>query len=595
MAGIAACCAFACSPKKPSPPPKAPAANEAAGQRPIQPVEVERPVAWTDVDVRIESLGALLDTWAPFSVWFEHAPASPPDGRAEFESLLLSLGAGPSLGAALDYDGVHETVFSYPHPDDRDVAPAPYRFAARIAVTDARGFLQGLPSSLAPRDLGGGLFEVVSGDDRFVLREQHDAVEIASAERELDRAKALPTNPEPRFRIHASLSNLPPADLDPAPLLGLREGDPRAEKLARVLRETTQVAGAADLGPDRDLRLWFGAKAPFEDLGLDPLGPAMKDPSPLEAAFPYEPAVAVEVSVAEAAKALEPMMAALPIDELPEPFGSLARKGLERLRALASLASGRALMALFFDEKHEATVLLAVGVSDEAKARAEARGLLELFDELARAQNDLVGGDAKARIKARLAHDGVRVGKTKADLLSVTAPKDADVEHLPLAPFFRKGRAEVAAWTQDRYLLVAIGAGSRALGGRLGRALAGKKGGAPASALALARADGGCQVCVGLELETLLRLSLYAEAGNTRDGARRKTLEKMARSLAARDERLAVGIGAVVEDDRGALRVRVPKASLFPPRSYVEALREAFDRILDEHPPPAADGSARAP
>ncbi|RMG96656.1 MAG: hypothetical protein D6705_10605 [Deltaproteobacteria bacterium] len=571
-----------CAPKKkdaprPTSPEAAPTADDHADAAPLS---VEHPVAWTDVDVRIENLDAHLQTWSKLSVWWEKPPAAPPDARAEFESLLLGLGAGPSLPASIDYKGAHEVVFSYPQPDQRAVASEKYRLAGRLAVTDVAGFLEGLPPSLAPRPLGGGLWELAIDQDRLLLREQAGALEVGASERDLERAHDLPHPADPPYRFVASISGLAEADVDPGPLFGLPEGDPRAERLADVVRGIERMALAADFGPDRDLRLAFTVDAPVEKLGLEPLGAPLTAPGPVEAAFPAEPLLVVETSLRDAKPAFEMLRKGLPVDEIPDPFGALLRSGLDHLGRIVELSTDRGLGAMFLDERGNSTLLLAARVRDAAAAGRSARGLLETLESAAKAQNDLVGNDPKAKFRAKLARGGWTVGSTKADVLTITPPKDADVEHTPISTYFDRSRFHVAAWVQDEHVFVVMGAGARKIATGLARNL-GRSDRQPWASLELARAEGGCQVCLGLEGNGIMRLLLAITAGDTKDEARSKKLWKKVRALARRKERLAAGLALNLVPGKGTARGQVAKSALYPPREYVEALLDAT-KLLDE-------------
>ncbi len=591
-----ACCTFACAPKKSSRSEPPEAKGEAAA-RPAEdgaPLAVEHPVEWTDVDLRVEDLDALLATWAKMSVWWDKPPATPPDGRAEFESILLSLGAGPSLASSLDYAGVHEAVVSFPQPEQQDVADEKYRLAARIAVTDAGGFLGGLPPSLAPRSLGGGLWELSLDSERFLVREQAAAVEIGASERDLERARALPHPADPPYRIVASVSNLAEADVDPAPLFGLHEGDPRAERVAEVIRGIERIGFAVDLGPDQDLRAQLSVDAPVEKLGLEPLGGPLDAPGAVEQALPFAPIFAVEAAVKDAKAAYDMVAANVPVAEIPDPFGALAKRALDHFGTLAGLATERSLLALFVDDRGDVTVLLSARVRDPAAARDAARELLALLDEAAAAQNDLVGNDAKAKIRSKLRKNGWTAGSAKADVLTVTMPKDADVEATMLASFFDKGRIHLATWVHEDRLMLAVGAGARKLASGLGRRLGRGKPTGPWRPLELARADGGCQVCVGIDVDGFVGLLLRLSSDETDDAARRKALLADARALTRRRDHLHAGAGLRLAPGKGIVRSRVAKDALFPARDHVEALLAALER-LDQVPPPAEGTGGGAP
>jgi hypothetical protein len=160
-----------------------------------------------------------------------------------------------------------------------DAPTTDLRLSGSLAALSAKGVMDGMPSSQRPQPLGNGMWELVQGELRVLLRERPKALEFALTAADLERAAGVASAASGGRRLKVHAAELPPgmlsADAFPLPS-GLRR------QVSGVLREASSAALELDAGTDRDLVLELAADAPFERLGLSPLGAARVQPSALE-------------------------------------------------------------------------------------------------------------------------------------------------------------------------------------------------------------------------------------------------------------------------------------------------------------------------
>src|SRR5690606_27171730 len=136
---------------------------------------------------------------------------------AQIQAMLLQMGFGPGLWASLDLAGPFavDAAF-YPQDPGRDL-----KLVGTLAAVSAKGVMDGLPSGQRPQPLGNGVWELIQGELRVLLREQPKALEFALASADLERAVGLAGEAGQGRRLRVRGADLPPGMLETAALNGL--------------------------------------------------------------------------------------------------------------------------------------------------------------------------------------------------------------------------------------------------------------------------------------------------------------------------------------------------------------------------------------
>lgn len=499
-------------------------------------------------------------------------PKSPIDPAAQIQAMLLQMGFGPGLWASLDLAGpfaVDAAFFAQDPSYD-------LKLAGTLAAVSAKGLMDGLPSAQRPQPLGNGLWELVQGEMRVLLREKPKALEFALSNADLDRAAGLAGEAGQGRRLRLRGTDLPPGMLETSALGSLPAG--LRKQVLAVLREATAGALELDAGTDRDLVLQLSAEAPFSRLGLSPLGPARTAATPLEAVLPASPALVVALPWGTPEALHGALDKGVPLSQIPAPFDVVAKDAIAATHAVLDQVQSDVVFAVYLSPRGEATAVLAANVKDEAAARAAIRGLEQALAKGFAAFDSLTGEDKSAKINFTLKTDGVKAGAVKGDLLTVPVPKNMAKEAADLEPFLvAKKKLEAVSFVSGNLAVFTIGAGATKLAGDVsGELKAGRKTSLGADAgLRLARAASqGCHFCISLDPTALLRLSVLSDAEARADKARMKKID----AGVAAFQRIggAVGVGVKLDPNLGSLAVGVPKAVLVPSPADAAQLGELF-------------------
>ena len=528
-----------------------------------QPVQVQASVA---------GLGDLLQlVKLATTAW---NPKSPIDASAWVQAALLQFGYGPGLWNNLDLAGVLaiDSAF-YPDAPTTDL-----RLVGSLAVVNAKAVMEGMPSGQRPQPLGNGTWELVQGDLRVLLREKPRTLEFALTPADLERAAGVAAAAAGGRRLKLHAADLPPGMLAADGLPGLPAGLRR--QVSAVLREAKSAALELDAGTDRDLVLELSADAPFERLGLGPLGPARAQPTALEARLPAGPALVVAIPWGS------PELLHKLLDNLQKVADQLGGGALQGA-AKQALSAGHALLdqvqhdvvfAVYLGPKGEATALLAADVKSEDAARKAALDLLTASSGAVTAFNALGGDKKDSSFAVALKPGGVKAGAAKADLLTLGLPKNMAREAADLRQVLdAKQQLELVAVVTGGGAALAVGADARGLAaavadGARKTSLAGDSG------LVLARAASkGCHFCVGLDPAGFARLVFQGNAKLRDDKARLKELE----AAAAVVTRLggALGFGLKLEPGHGALAGGLKKSLLVLSPADAAAVGKLLDFV----------------
>ncbi|MCA9696865.1 MAG: hypothetical protein KC431_05020, partial [Myxococcales bacterium] len=361
---------------------------------------------------------------------------------------------------------------------------------------------------------------------------------------------------------------------------------------------TTAVELLADFGTDRDLTGLVQASAPFERLGLDPIGPATQAPSALAKAMPPDAIGVWLMPWGDPGMLHQILDKRIPVNEIPAPFDGYAGDVIKGLHGVLGAVDKEVLMAPYLDDKGNMTLVFAASVKDEDGARAAVRQIFTAADKAFTDHIALTGTSPDHTYKVSFKKDGVKAGKFKGDLFTLTVPKDKQKDLEDAAWFVgKKPQLEVAVVVADGKLVMAMGVGQKsfmsALGKRLGKA--GDGGLEAGGGLALARKlSNGCQYCVAIDPIEAAEFAFMVVANNQDDP---EEVRKAAKAALAKVGKLGidgeVALAARFGTGQGAFGFGMPKGLLFTDSDKVKALVELF-KSIDEAREKAAGATAKA-
>lgn len=505
-------------------------------------------------------------------------PKNPIDAAAWVQAALLQMGYGPGLWNSLDLAGVMavDTTF-YPDTPTTDL-----RLIGSLAALSAKGVMDGMPSSQRPQPLGNGMWELIQGDLRVLLREQPKALQFALTAPDLERAAGVASEASGGRRLKVHADELPPGLLSGDFVPGLTPGLRR--QVSAVLREASSAALELDAGTDRDLMIEVAAAAPFERLGLGPLGPARSQPTALEGRLPAGPALVVAIPwgspellhkfLDSAQKAVDQVGAGA--------FAAQSKQMLTAAHTLLDQVQNDVVLAIYIGARGEFTALISADVKDEVAAR---KATFEVFSAIKGALTafNTLGGDKKdASIAVNLRTGSVRTSAAAGDSLTLGLPKNMAKEAEDLQTLLdSKQQLELVTLVASGSATLTLGAEARALATEIGNAGKGKARPTLAAdgGLLLARAASkGCHFCVGIDPVGVARLVFHSKPELRADKARLKDLE----AAAAVVTRIggALGFGLKLEPGRGALGGALKKSLLVLAPADAVAVGKLLDIIV---------------
>jgi hypothetical protein len=521
----------------------------------------------------------LINTWQP------PEPGSPTiDIRTLVSMGLIQQGFGPGFFDSLRLDDVHAFEFAYPQEGQAGTTAADIELAVALSASDPVRAIESLPAASRPQPLGNNLWQMPLDDLEVFLRAGADAIEVALVMEQLDRAAGLRGKVPAGSRIRLGASNIPAGDIDVGELLPI----PGSDVMASVLNETSAVEFVGDFGSDRDLSGRVDITAPFERLGLDPIGPATQAPSELAQLLPGDAMVVWSMPWGNP-KLLHGLIdRQVQVNQIPAPFDSYVKDVLHGTHGVLDQIRDEVLAAAYLDDKQQVTLVLAAEVADEAAARA---AITEIWASAEKAFGDhiaLVGGAAEHKYKVDFKTGAVKVGKAKADSFSLTLPKDmADDDDLAVFDSLvgrKSPKLEMLTLISDGKMIVTIGAGGRGIMADVGRRI-GKPAGSDnletEGGLAMARKlTDGCQYCVAVDPIEVLRMVLVVQSDDAdQSAAARKLAREGTSSLAKLGIEGQVSLSLRMETGRGSLGMVVPKALLFVDPAKAAKIIGIFESI----------------
>ncbi len=509
------------------------------------------------VRASVEGLGDLLVLVKQATTAWN--PKNPIDANAWIQAALLQLGYGPGMWNALDLGGVMAVDSAF-YPDS---PTADLRLIGSVAATNPKAVMEGMPSGRRPQPLGNGLWELLHGDLRMLLREQPRALEFALTQADLERAAGLAKAAAGGRRLKVHAADLP-AGLLSADSVQMLPGGLRRQ-VSGVLREATSASLELDAGTDRDLILELAADAPFERLGLSPLGAARTQTTALEGKLPAGAALVVAMPWGSP-ELLHKMVdnAQKQAAQLGGAFDAPIKSVIAASHTVLDQIQNDVVFAVYPGPKGEVTMLIAVDVKDEAAARKAAHDILVTANTAVTAFNALGGDKKEASFTVTLKDKGVKAGAVEGELFTLGLPKNMATDLEDARAFLTsKDQIELAAVVAGGSAVVTIGFDARKLAADVAGGLktTRKSSLAADGGLVLARtASKGCHFCVGIDPVGFARVAVFMDKEMRTDKARNKQLD----AAAAVVTRIggALGFGLRLEPKKGALAGGLKKSLL---------------------------------
>lgn len=506
----------------------------------------------------VEGLGDLLQlVKQATTAW---TPKNPIDANAWIQAALLQFGYGPGMWSSLDLGGVMAADSTF-FPDDPTNG---LRLTGSLAALSAKGIMDGMPSGRRPQPLGNGLWELVQGDLRVLLREQPRALEFALSPADLERAASVAKAAAGGRRLEVHASDLPPGLLSADNYFGLPTG--LRKQLSAILRETTRASLELDAGTDRDLVLALSAEAPFDRLGLSPLGAPRSQASALEGRLPASAALVVALPWGSP-ELLHKLLTNIEkgVSQSAAGFEAPVKTVMQAAHTILDQVQHDVVIAVYPGPHGELTGLIAADVKDEVAARKAVHDILATANTAVTTFNTLGGDKKDASFSVSLKANGIKAGGVEGELFTLGMPKNMNNDLEGALPLLNdKQQIEIAAVTAGGSAVLTLGHDARKLATEVAGGLkpgARKTSLAGDGGLALARtASQGCHFCVGIDPVAFARVALFADQKMRADKKRLKDLD----DAAAVVTRLggALGVGIRLDPKQGALAAGLSKSLL---------------------------------
>ncbi|MBV1858524.1 MAG: hypothetical protein KUG77_08940 [Nannocystaceae bacterium] len=504
------------------------------------------------------------------------------DPLAEVQAGLLAQGFGPGFLGNINLDGIHAIKVAFPTGDA--AGPEAIDFAASMSVSDGQKVLESFPSSMRPQPLGGEMWELRQDNDTLLIKEAGAELLWGRAQPDVEKAAGLIKTVGTGRRVRVRAWNIPADDVDPLELLGLPRDAPFVGAVADILKELGAAELQIDFGTKKQLELVASAEAPFGKLGLEPLGKVRTKATQLEAKLPAGAVFVTTVSFGNPELLHKTIDSQIPIDQVPAPFDTMVKDAIKGTHMVLNSISANVVVALYVDNKGQATVMLAAGIKGkkEEKALAGMRKIQGTMKVGLEAHAALQGKNQNAKFAVTLKEGGLKISGIKADKLTVKIPKDFQSDAKDAALFLKKNSVESVSFVQDGVAFWAIGAGARSLGSDVARSLGKDRTSSMASEgtlTTLREGMDGCQLCISFDADEYLRVRLLDMRAKTTDKAELKEIKKQLGKLGKIKGEAEVGLGLRFSDKDGTAGLVVPTSTLALSKDSVSGLTEVMDFV----------------
>ena len=534
------------------------------------------------VQASVEGIGDLLQLIKQATTAWN--PKNPIDANAWIQAALLQFGYGPGMWTSLDLTGVMAVDGSF-FPEDPTNG---LRLTGSLAAVSAKGVMDGMPSGRRPQPLGNGMWELVQGELRVLLREQARALEFALSPADLERASAVAKAAAGGRRLKVHASDLPPGLLSADMISVLPKGLRR--QVTAILGETTRASLELDAGTDRDLVLALAADAPFDRLGLGPLGAARGQASALEGRLPAGAALVVALPWGSP-ELLHKMLTGVEkyATQSGAGFEAPIKAVMQASHAILDQVQHDVVLAIYPGPRGELTVLVAADVKNEVTVRKAMHDILATANTAVTTFNTLGGDKKDSSFSVSLKANGIKVGGVEGELFSLGMPKNMATDLEGARPLLTdKLQIEIAAVTAGGSAVLTLGHDARALAADVAGGLkpgARKTSLATDGGLALARAASqGCHFCISISPASLARVALFADETMRSDKKRLKDLDDAAAVVTRVGG--ALGVGVRLDPRQGALAAGLSKSLLVLSPADAAQVGKLWESVA---PPPAPE------
>lgn len=533
------------------------------------------------VQASVEGLGDLLQLIKLATTAWN--PKNPIDANAWVQAALLQFGYGPGMWTSLDLAGVMAADSTF-FPEDPTNG---LRLTGSLAALSPKGIMDGMPSTRRPQPLGNGLWELVEGDLRVLLREQAKSLEFALSPTDLERASAVAKAAVGGRRLEVHASDLPrgvlSADLIPMLPAALRR------QVSAILGETTRASLELDAGTDRDLVLAVTADAPFERLGLGPLGAARTQTSALEGRLPAGAALVVALPWGNP-ELLHKMLTNMEklATQAGAGFEAAIKSTMQASHAILDQVQHDVVFAVYPGPRGELTVLIAADVKDEVAARKAMHDILATANTAVATFNTLGGNKKEASFTVSLKANGIKAGGVEGELFSLGLPKNMASDLEEARPMLTdKQQIEIAAVTAGGSAVLTLGYDAKKIATDVAGGLkpgARKTSLATDGGLALARsASQGCHFCISISPAAMARVALFSDETMRSDKKRLKDLDDAAAVVTRVGG--ALGLGVRLDPKQGALAAGLSKSLLVLTPADAAQVGKLWESVAPPPPP----------
>ncbi len=502
----------------------------------------------------------------------------PFDISAQAQGMLLQLAYGPGMWTSLNWSGLMAIDFQVPLTEES--LPSDFRAYGTLAAANSRAVIDAVPEGRRPQPLGNGVWEMVDENIRLLFREQPTALEFAFVAADLDKATSLKSAVTGPRRLQVVADGIPKGWLDARDFVDVPPDGQAMRQIAAVGDGLSEVRFELDAGTDRDLQLRVGALAPFEKLGLDPLGPPRVKPTALEGRMPGNPVAALSMPWGSPALLHASIDRSVPMDQIPEPFNKLARQAIGASHELLDQVQNDVSMGLYVTKSGRVALLIAADVKDEAAGGQALKQISDAVVQALESYRELAGGSAEVAFKVTTKAGGARLGRGKGDLLRIGVPKNMAGEADRVASFLtKKKEVEIITGVSDGVAMLALGGGAGELWGDAKAGVLASDGGL----LQARRAADGCQLCITVDPVGVTRMVATIARDRSTDAKVSKEYAKVLSELGKLGELGDVGLGLQLQAGRGAFAIGFPRALLTPEPTTAKKARELMDRVWDAY------------
>ena len=506
------------------------------------------------------------------------------------DRMAVAMINGEASPDEIDFGGLISVDAAYPQPGQQS-RPEDLEFRSFTPSNNPRALIE---AGGAMQPLGDGLWRLqVDEEFSMLVREEAQGVTVATDLPGLDRALSEHNNPEvldPRFQLQVEVTNFPRDSIDPSALLNF--GDLRDLKtVSKIVQELTGLR--LQLGVQRDsserdntVRFVGRASAPYESLGLSPLGPSLTAPSALATKLPANAIVGGVLSLSNATPAIQELNAIVrELEDVPPPFDEAVEGAVDALRRILRAIRGEVAFSVYLTKKREIAVILAAQTPDVDASRDAVRALMLEVERVLKTHIALVGEDPNERYSASFKPDGLGFAKARADILAIDLSKAMTEDFGRSSTIVlgkKRNRVEFLSYVEGDASLIAFGPGARTIMSDYLRGLQRARASSLESlgGLGVARdLTGGCQLCVTINPHEVAKLFTVIDKLQPRPAKRLVPLHEIVKRRALDAE---ISLGATLSPQHAALGISLPGALVAPSDEVIRLTLELLASD-DEH------------